>query len=464
MYNRKNILEMISLKNLFTVFYSCIAIAVIFAICFGSFNRPNVSLVVFATGSILIIMKMMSSLEIKPSKKVYYLLIPITLLSISNILFVSNSFLNFVIVIILILIFTLCHINKNIKAIFNFELLMKFFDSAFYVKRGKNSFSTLFNKSNDSAKKSYKILIGIAISIPFVFIILSLLASADAIFNDLLYKIIELDINIFSNLIVFIFAFIMSYIILLNYVISSNEKFEVNLKMNMDSTIISTFLVCINFVFLVFCFTQLGYVIFKDGFYKLPDGMTYAQYARSGFFQLLFVSVINFSVITIIINFMKGLNEDKRVKMLLKLLVVFTLVLVVSSLYRIKMYTDAFGFTQLRLQVIVFLVVNFILLILTFIKLHNFKINIGKQITIVVLLGIIANSYVGNGFVAAKLNIDLYNDGKKDNIDVKYNNSDYSAYINYAYENKKIKKKVYSDCESTNNDWQEFTLSSLLCD
>ena len=46
----------------------------------------------------------------------------------------------------------------------------------------------------------------------------------------------------------------------------------------------------------MFCGIQIA-VLFAGDVSALPEGMTYAEYAREGFFQLLLVSGINVAVI-----------------------------------------------------------------------------------------------------------------------------------------------------------------------
>ena len=54
-------------------------------------------------------------------------------------------------------------------------------------------------------------------------------------------------------------------------------------------------------VYLIFCAIQLGSLFFGHGM-GLPDGYTYAEYARSGFFELLGVSIINLLIVLAVIH------------------------------------------------------------------------------------------------------------------------------------------------------------------
>jgi hypothetical protein len=85
-------------------------------------------------------------------------------------------------------------------------------------------------------------------------------------------------------------------------------------------------------------------------------GLTYAEYARSGFFQLLAVAAITLVVLLAVhaaTNFDDGAARW-RVLSLAEVAVALTLVIVVVALRRLALYEDAFGLTMLRLYSLVF--------------------------------------------------------------------------------------------------------------
>lgn len=52
----------------------------------------------------------------------------------------------------------------------------------------------------------------------------------------------------------------------------------------------------LNIIYAIFCFIQISYLFTKM---TLPEGFTYAEYARQGFFELMIVTFINFAIILI---------------------------------------------------------------------------------------------------------------------------------------------------------------------
>jgi hypothetical protein len=87
-------------------------------------------------------------------------------------------------------------------------------------------------------------------------------------------------------------------------------------------------------------------------------GLTYADYARSGFFQLLWVAGIAAGVL-ILFSRITGLTErrSKRAFLVLgQIGIVLTLLIVLVAFRRLSLYEEAYGFTMLRLYSQIFAV------------------------------------------------------------------------------------------------------------
>jgi hypothetical protein len=112
-------------------------------------------------------------------------------------------------------------------------------------------------------------------------------------------------------------------------------------------------LVLLNVLFAAFNAVQLA-VLF-GGYDKVLEstGLTYAQYARQGFWQLLWATLLTLLVIALALRWApRGGGRDRvLVRSLLGLLCGLTLVVVASALRRMDLYVDAYGLTRLRLSV-----------------------------------------------------------------------------------------------------------------
>lgn len=111
----------------------------------------------------------------------------------------------------------------------------------------------------------------------------------------------------------------------------------------------------VNVLFLGFLVIQYLYLV-QGMEYVFAQGMNYAEYARGGFFQLIVVALISFFCIH---NFsMKHLVErvsgvsvlGRRVfRLLVTALGIQTMLVMGSSLERLRLYQEAYGLTELRL-------------------------------------------------------------------------------------------------------------------
>ncbi|WP_280365302.1 DUF4153 domain-containing protein [Nocardia wallacei] len=106
-------------------------------------------------------------------------------------------------------------------------------------------------------------------------------------------------------------------------------------------------------VFAVFVAAQLVALFGGDGYVQRTAGLTYAEYARSGFWQLSAVTVLTLAVILAVLRWAaKDSTADRRwLRVLLCAISGLTLVILASALGRMWTYQQAYGFTVLRLLV-----------------------------------------------------------------------------------------------------------------
>lgn len=335
------------------------------------------------------------------NKKAFYLLIPIILIIFSNLILISlkgtldenNEILNIIVLPILISIYLFSLINKNYKiALVNIPLMFKIFPR--YLFRNLK-----FLKIKTSREKTNKILnavFGIIIGIVFSIIILLLLMSADDYFNKFVSKTF-ISINFdFSKIMQFLIFFIIIFSIGVNLIRNRYIVMKENKTRKIDHTIIISMLSVINLVFVLFLISEVSKLC--GNFLQIPKGYIYSSYAREGFFQLLFVTIINFSIILYLIYKTNVIKENKVIRNLVLILIVFSILLIFNSYYRMFLYIGKFGFTNLRLQVILFLLMELILFGIIIKKIIN-KINNDGLIFLVIMTSFyVINLYICNDF------------------------------------------------------------------
>ena len=191
------------------------------------------------------------------------------------------------------------------------------------------------------------VFIGIAIAFPLVVLIVVLLCSADAVFASVIKKIFA-DINFFTvSKVVFLFVFaLFSSYCGIKYLSKKRISDAPVETPAFPAAIGITVAATISVVYVFFCFIQIVYLF--GGLMQLPSGYTYARYAREGFFQLLFVCILN----VIIVLLGSGLfRKNKILNAFLILITLCTYIMIASSAYRMGLYVSEYGLTATRLCV-----------------------------------------------------------------------------------------------------------------
>jgi hypothetical protein len=106
-------------------------------------------------------------------------------------------------------------------------------------------------------------------------------------------------------------------------------------------------------LFAAFVAVQLSNLFGGNGHVQGTDGLTYAQYARGGFWQLSFVTGLTLVVLAGAARWApRGSTTDRLlIRVILGALAGLTLVIVGSALDRMSLYADTYGLTRLRLLV-----------------------------------------------------------------------------------------------------------------
>ena len=337
----------------------------------------------------------------KINKKAYLLIIPIVLIIISNLVLKvlkgnldgTNQLLNIVVLPLLISTYLFMLVKSDYKvSLENMFLVFKLFP--------KNLFKNLkFIKIDTKKEKNDKvinIIFGTIIGVFISGLILALLTSADAYFDKFLSSIVT-NINVDFNLwyvIKGIIYFVILFVIGINLFKNKEIVLKESKMSNINKTVVTTMLFIVNFVFVLFLISEISKLC--GNFLKVPKGYIYSSYAREGFFQLLFVTLINFGIILYLIYKTNLVKEDKKVKYLVLSLIAFSIFLIFNSYYRMFLYIGRFGFTNLRLQVILFLFMEIILFGFIIKKIIRGAKKDGMVFLIIMTITYVINLYVCN--------------------------------------------------------------------
>lgn len=193
------------------------------------------------------------------------------------------------------------------------------------------------------------IIIGTLAGIPILAVIVWLLADADMVFSSILLRFEWLKPETWLGKLFYIFCiFILAYGAGCCYesrLIPEGKKRQEEKKWEPTSGITFTTLLAI--VYLFFCGIQVMY-LFVGGM-RLPEGYSYAQYAREGYFQLFVVCLMNL----IILIFCRSVYRTNRIlQILLAVISGCTYIMIASSMYRMILYVENYGLSTLRVLVL----------------------------------------------------------------------------------------------------------------
>lgn len=312
------------------------------------------------------------------------IIIPIILLS-STYFIYSNVFnrINILVIPFLYLLLYVVTLDKLKSFIDVFtETIRLIFKPLDYIssfcKESKNDFP-----DEKLSPKTRKVLKSLLIVIPVVIVVLLLLISADQIFSNLFSNFSKIFGNItISNILVRLFYFVILFFYLggtLYYISKKYKEESKEIKENKvkDPLTINILLTTLNIIYIVFDIIQINSLLL----HRVSSGFNYADYARSGFFQLMIISIIN--IVIIILS--KKSEEKTYTKVMSLITVLLTLIIIVSSFYRMFLYEQAYGYTVLRLGVYVILITEAILFIPTIIFIFKKDFNILRYYLIIVL-------------------------------------------------------------------------------
>lgn len=327
-------------------------------------------------------------------------------------------------------------LNGNVtKKGFNDLILVDFIKALFilpfcsfgYLFRG------LFSRGNrKNGKAILKILLGIAIALIPTGIVISLLSYDEGFrtilnqvfrfkftFSDILKIIMRLSLAIPTGMYIY-GLFISATDNKCSRVLTEDICNRVSQKVKiLPAATALTAVIPLFVIYIIFFISQWNYYI--SGFTgNLPDGLSYAEYAREGFFQLCAVSVINLIIIIIAMIFMQQKNTFGKgmLKAISVTYSIITLILISTALSKMLMYIDYYGLTQKRVYSTWFMIVLAFIFILLIIRqfVPTFKIAAASfTVCIIMFAGL---SVVNADALIAKYNVNCYLDGKLDDVDI----------------------------------------------
>ena len=283
-------------------------------------------------------------------------------------------------------------------------------------------------------------IIGICIAIPIIFAVTSLLINSDAGFQkfaeEFLDKIKMDDIG--ENIIQFIGGVPIACYIFGSVCGNIQKRYTSSItKESTDKGLAAARRIpraAILAPLVVLCALYVAYLgvmsvyLFSAFAGTLPEGFTYADYARNGFFELCGVAAINLFVLILTYSFAKRSAGEypKYMRLFSGILCVMTELLVVTAVSKMLLYIGAYGLSRLRVYVLWFLIlllIVFVILIVWHIRPYISKpaglvpFNAGRPIVVVFVCFMLAIFLANTDGLIAKYNVWQYENGHRQSVD-----------------------------------------------
>lgn len=139
-------------------------------------------------------------------------------------------------------------------------------------------------------------------------------------------------------------------------------------------------------------------------------GLTYAQYARQGFWQLLTATLLTLAVIVVALRWAPRTRSSDRtlVRAVLGTLCALALVVVASAVRRMDMYVEAYGLTRLRISVVAMeLWLGLVIVLIMAAGVWGARL-LPRAVAVSALAGVLAFGFVSPDELIAERNVERY--------------------------------------------------------
>lgn len=350
--------------------------SILFGLLFTFCIYRNLSGILFAVlvpVMILFAVKFLGRAGVRVKKDSAWYFAGIVLLGVSTCL-TANGFFHFFNILGILLLFMAAMVHQfyNDSEWGFAEYVKKFFILAgtciasagdpFKVKLRRDSAHV--REQKESRRNAKAAAAGIAAAALFLIVVMPLLVMSDKIFSEFFYRFFGyLDLSYLienvdiENIVGITFTFFIGTVGIYAFFAA---VFRMNLqgkeemrKGSVNPVTGITFTGILAVIYVLYSMIQIVFLFLRLGD-ALPDGMTYSQYAHQGFWQLLFVSIINFLAVLVC---MQVFGENKILEILLCVISVCTCVMILSAAYRMLLYVEEYDLTFLRVLVLWFLAV-----------------------------------------------------------------------------------------------------------
>ena len=214
---------------------------------------------------------------------------------------------------------------------------------------------------------------GLLIATPLVLVFGALFAAADAVFEDLVLRLVRVDLDVELIASHLVLVAVCGWLVTgyLRGFLTGTELTPlrglwrdgarltgVPERPTLGITEVATVLAVLDLLFLLFVVVQFRYLFGGDALVQVTPDLTYADYARRGFFELVFAVVL---VVPLLLAAdwllaRRKPGDDLVFRALAGAQIGLVLAITASALYRLRLYHASYGFTESRFYAMVLLV------------------------------------------------------------------------------------------------------------
>ena len=204
-------------------------------------------------------------------------------------------------------------------------------------------------------------VLGGVLAFPLLIVFGGLFSSADAVFHDVVADLFAIDFgSVLGHLVLFgIFTALTAGYLrgALLRAAPSRSLTEGKSRLSLGMIPVATALALVNLVFLMFVVIQLRYLFGGAELIVTATGLTYAEYARRGFFELVTASSLVLPVLAgadwLVRN--EAREHQRTFRQFAIVLLLLIAVVMASALARMRLYVGAFGLSEDRLYATAFM-------------------------------------------------------------------------------------------------------------
>ncbi|MFA6564095.1 MAG: DUF4173 domain-containing protein [Verrucomicrobiia bacterium] len=208
-------------------------------------------------------------------------------------------------------------------------------------------------------RQAASVAVGLLIALPLLTGFGALLSSADAVFERLLLVILDINFVLIlkhlflAALLAWLAGGYLRALLLKTRPETPPQTADSTLALGYVET--CTVLACLNLLFLAFIAVQFRHLFGGAEHVQVMPGLSYAVYARRGFFELVWVAALVLPLLLGVDWLLRRQARKVVFRALAGALVAMLFVVMASALERMRLYQQEYGLTELRLYTTAFM-------------------------------------------------------------------------------------------------------------